>query len=76
MSPVSKKQNPSPCIYLGRTGLRNGLLNQETWIRMFRVALLTIVGLEATQVPINNRVDEWNVAVWSQDEILYSSQNE
>ena len=43
---------------------------------MFRVALLTIVGLEATQVPINNRVDEWNVAVWSQDEILYSSQNE
>lgn len=45
-------------------------------MRMFRVALLTIVGLETTQIPLSSRVDEQAVAVWSQDEILYSNQNE
>ena len=45
-------------------------------MRMFRVALLTIVGLETTPIPISSRVDEQAVAMWSQDEILYSSQNE
>jgi hypothetical protein len=44
-------------------------------MRMFRVALLTIVGLETTPIPISSRVDEQAVAMWSQDEILYSSQN-
>lgn len=45
-------------------------------MRLFRVALLMTVGLEATHVLISSRVDEWDVAVWSQDEILDSSQNE
>lgn len=32
-------------------------------MRMFRVALLTIVGLETTQIPLSSRVDEQAVAV-------------
>lgn len=45
-------------------------------MRLFRVALLRTVGLEATHVLSSSRVDEWDAAVWPQDEILDSSQNE